>query len=652
MKAEPFVRVALAAIDEAGDPTGDRAIVEAALVSAAPLARLARPANARKRVTWAARQLAIAADQPARAYERLGELVAALFEPLATRPTRFDPTAPPRPTLPAPEVAAKMTPAALLDVLAPPPRILSRDIASTAKLDIEALLADPSREQRILGVRSIPQASLGKFSAALAQLITGEDEVLRAEAFAVCARAADSLRSKVVAALAVLLDVEPARRSRALDGMRELEMPLGDERLASLLHDQDARVRVAAARSVIRGRLPAVVDMALIARLADDDADVRAAALGAVIRYPAVHGPALVDPLRTLLQRAEGTVAVRTTTREAIYMLGRLGAIARDAAVDIAVALASSTNPHQAGEALALITCGSAVDDRIIATLHQGLAGPRSDVARAAAMVLEGLGLPVPELSAEARIVRAATEIESSEPEIQRAGLFEAKRLGRAASSLIPVIRSLGERLVAIDTPTARAVLTQVREVLTALGVAADELPRLGSRLESWQGQTPREVEVHGAYVIASIAESAAVSVPSLGVWDNGTGKRLFVVERAALLVFIPGRAEVAALRTSRKPDASGTSPADLAWSFERFDVPSGEPRGAIVVPAPMTYGWPASLAIAGELATVWCGCRRLGMEDAPYRFHVKLGDPDRVIDEVPVLGERPSSRKRTRTDT
>ena len=42
----------------------------------------------------------------------------------------------------------------------------------------------------------------------------------------------------------------------------------------------------------------------------------------------------------------------RNAARDAIYLLGRLGGIARDAAVDIAAAMASAINPQGAGEAL------------------------------------------------------------------------------------------------------------------------------------------------------------------------------------------------------------------------------------------------------------------------------------------------------------
>src|SRR6185503_10400796 len=100
-------------------------------------------------------------------------------------------------------------------------------------------------------------------------------------------------------------------------------------------------------------------------------------------------------------------------------------------------------DPQATGQALAAITHGGAVDPRILAALNDAVTGPRSDAARAAAMVLESLGAPVPDVSAEARVVRAATELASTDRVIQRAGLFEAKRLGNP--SLIPAIRALAE---------------------------------------------------------------------------------------------------------------------------------------------------------------------------------------------------------------
>ncbi len=650
VQAEPFVRAALAAIDEAGDPCEVRAILEAALTAAAPLERLPRPPNAKKRVVWAARQLAIAADQPARAYERLRELVAALWEPLATSSEAItlglpsQPTlefaagqaavaGPPRSSAPAPEVAAAMAPPQLIEMLAPAPRVLAREIAVTLDVDPAVLLAESSLARRVLGIRAIKQASLGKYADQLAALIVAVADaepsaVLRFEAIAICVPAAESLRSKVVAALIPYIEhAEHVVRARALDGMRELKLPLGDERLASLLHDSSAAVRVAAARSVIRGPFPASVEMALVSRLTDDDPRVRAAALGAMIRTPSLHGPALVEPLREVLRRSEEVAATagpgrelaRTAARDAVYLLGRLGAIARDAGVDVALAIASAIDPRQTGEALAAIARGGAADPRILGALNDAVTGPRSDASRAAAMVLESLGAPVPELSIEARVVRAATELASSDRVIVRAGLFEAKRLGRAAISLIPAIKALGDQLAVDESLESRSLLALARDALIALGVPAGELPQPPGRLEAHRGISPRELEVHGAYAIGEVGDAR-------GLWDNGTGRRLFVIDHARALAFIPGRAEIAGIRI------------DTQWHFERYAVPSGERLASIDVPDALTYGAPIDIAIAGDLATVWCSDPA-----AAYRFHVKLGDPDRVIDEVPVLGVKPS---------
>jgi hypothetical protein len=63
-----------------------------------------------------------------------------------------------------------------------------------------------------------------------------------------------------------------------------------------------------------------------------------------------------------------------------------------------------------------------------------------------------------------------------------------------------------------------------------------------------------------------------------------------------------------------------------------------------LVIPEALAYGWPSSLAVAGGLVTVWCGD-----EDEPYRFHIKISDPDRLLDDEPRLGKRGRTRKRER---
>ncbi|MBA2543233.1 MAG: hypothetical protein H0V17_26565 [Deltaproteobacteria bacterium] len=567
--AEPILRVALLALDEAGDPTSSRSTIEQALQAAAPLERLHRPSSARRQVTWGVAQLAMAAEQPARAYSRLRELLTVLFEPFNGAP---------RPAAPAPEVALGMAPAALLDTLAPPPRVLSRDLAVGQKLDVRALLADPALARRVLGIRAIPQASIGSYASELAAVIAGsatrgrdaaadaiagvEADILRAEAIAVCAHAADKPRAKVAAALQPYLrSTDGGVRASAIDGLHAVRARLDEAQLLAAMQDPVGAVRAAAIRTIATGPFalgharrsyPNEIERLLIALLEDVDPEVRGAVLGAITRHSAMHGPALVEPLRAVVRRGD------REARTAIYLLGQLGAHATTAAIDIARALASATNPHQAGEALIA-----------------------------------------------------------------------------------------GNRVAMIGSVDARSTLSQIREVLGMLGVADDDLPRPPSRLEAYRGISPREVETHGAYAIASIderVEHGAVSVPvkSLGLWDHGTGKRLFVIDRAEVLELIPGRAEVAVIRTEVRSDAKrgGTARTDLAWWFERYAIPTGERLASLAIPLAFTFGWPTRLALAPDLATVWCAD-----ENAPYRFHVKLGDPDALLDAAPNFDRPPRTK-------
>jgi hypothetical protein len=683
---EPFLRTALLALDEANDPTFARPILENALVEAAPLVSLHRPASAKKVVTWAAQQMAMHADTPARAYSRLRELLAALFEPLAgSRPIHA----------PAPEVALAMPPAALLEALAPAPRVLARALAVGEKLDARGLLADPELARRVLGIRAIPTASLGSYANELAAVIAGvpldthpreqapaadatneparathapsttvrahdpvdEDDdlagervargatrirdaafeavagieagILRAEAIAICAPAADKVRAKLAAALAPYLTATNGDvRAAAIDGLHALKTRLDDAQLLAGLRDPIAAVRAAAARTIATGPFvlgaprptyPTEIIQHLIALVDDVDPAVRNAALGAITRYPAMHGPELVEPMRAVIRRGGDE------SRAAIYLLGRLGAQATTAAIDIVRALASATHPQQVGEALIAVLAGDA-SVQVVETLRACVTGPRSSAAYTARVVLDKLGVASPELPLEARLARASDELASDDRDAQWSGLFEIKRIGKPAAELIPAIRALGDR-VAVDPSTeARATLSQVRDVLGELGV--EDLPLPPSRLEAYRGIAPREVAVHGAYAIAAIAQG---TVTSLGLWDHGTGKRLFVVERGEALAFIPGRTEIAVIRTELK----------RGWNFERYRVPTGERLASLAIPKPLTYGSPSELAIAADLATVWCDDNH-----APYRFHIKLGDPDTLLDEAPILGGR--SRKKS----
>nr|MBA3500560.1 hypothetical protein [Deltaproteobacteria bacterium] len=138
---------------------------------------------------------------------------------------------------------------------------------------------------------------------------------------------------------------------------------------------------------------------------------------------------------------------------------------------------------------------------------------------------------------------------------------------------------------------------------------------------------------VHGAYAVASIDIAATRTTPAtsaLGLWDHATGAVLFVVESAELLELLPSRAEVGVIRVVD----------DKSWHFERYVVPTGERASSLAIPDALSRGWPSSLAAAGGLVTVWCGAK-----GEPYRFHIKLGDPDRLLDDEPNIGRRKRER-------
>lgn len=461
--AAPFLRAALFALDEAGDPTGDRQIVVDAIERARPLVSFHKPNTAKKVVGWAATQMAMSAEDPGRAYSWLRELLRALLEPVGDT----------RGAAPAPEVAMAMQPAELVEALAPAPRVIARAIAAGLKLDVKALLAEATLAKRVLGIRAIPQASLGGYATELAAAIVSHtldhDETVRREAIAICQPAADKTRAKVVEALqGFVTSREGAVRAAAIAAIHALRFQLDDESLLAALHDVEAPVRAAAVRTIGTGRrgyLP-VIEQRIVALVSDEEEAVRVAALGAIVRFPSLLSPSLLEPLR------EAATHGGDEGKTAIYLLGRLGAQPNTAVIDLS----------------------------------------------------------------------AIETAEVPEPEDKR------------------------------------------------------------------------------AYVVAPIKGGLAVS-------DRGTGKQLFVVERAGLLAFVPGRAEVASIREERR----------RAWQFERFRIPDGQRLGSIAVPPALTHGTPSQLAIAADLVTVWCD-----HADAPYRFHIKLGDPDVVLDDAPVPGRPP----------
>jgi len=535
------MRAALFALAEANvsseELAGARQTLIDALDRAEPLVSLHKPATAKRVVGWAATQMAMSAESPARAYSRLRELLAALFEPLAgSRPS----------PAPAPEVAMALTPAALVEALAASPRVLARALAVGAKLEIRTLLVEASLARRVLAVRAIPRGSIGGYATELATVIAGlaarrgnhardvvgsnelaarrvraepevassvdDDEstdaddlpgaavsargaprirdagfeagadagVLRAEAIAVCTPAADKTRAKVAEALQPFVEhADGAVRAAAVDGIHALRFQLDDDALLAALRDPIAEVRAAAARTIGTGRRGhgTEIEQRIVELVSDPDTLVRVAALGAVVRSPSLPRPALIEPLREAVARGGDQ------GKTALFLLGRIGAQANTAAL--------------------------------------------------------------------------TTRVDEPAP----------------------------------------------------------------NRLEG----SPRELETHGAYAIAALDDA-------IGLWDRGTGRRLVVVERAVILALIAGRAEIAVIRMATQPRSRR-----LTWIFERYRVPTGERLGSIAIPPQLTHGRPSQLATAADLVTVWCAD-----PNAPYRFHVKLGDPDAVIDDAPVAGSPP----------
>jgi hypothetical protein len=329
--AAPFLRAALHAVDEAGDPTGDRQILVDAIERAQPLVSFHKPSTARKVVGWAATQMAMSAEDPGRAYSWLRELLRALLDPVDGR----------RGAAPAPEVAMAMAPGELVETLAPAPRVIARALAAGLKLDARALLAEPDLAKRVLGVRAIPQASIGAFASELAQAITSD---VRGEAIAICQPATDKARAKVAEALqGFVVSRDGNVRAAAIEGIHALRFQLDDDALLAALHDVEAPVRAAAARTIGTGRrgyLPAI-EARVVALVTDDDAAVRLAALGAITRFPSLLSPALLAPLRDAGARGgdEG--------KTAMFLLGRLGAQPNTAVIDLSAIAAEAPEPEE-----------------------------------------------------------------------------------------------------------------------------------------------------------------------------------------------------------------------------------------------------------------------------------------------------------------
>jgi hypothetical protein len=255
-----------------------------------------------------------------------------------------------------------------------------------------------------------------------------------------------------------------------------------------------------------------------------------------------------------------------------------------------------------------------------------------------------------PEVPLKLRLERAEREIASDDLDTRYSGIWAVEDLGPEAAALIPVLSAAGGRIAASDDYREKAQLEKIRKTLLALGCAVNDLPRPPSRLEAYRGSTPREHKVVDGLVVADIGgfvQHGVVSVPvsSLGLWDNGTGKLLFVVDGAQLLEPVPGRREAACLRTIVRADAKhgGTSRSDLDWVFERRSVPCGDTVSSLKIPRAFTYGWPSSLSVSLQAQDIVVSVV-VGDEDEPSQFRIQLGREglaDVLLDDKPVFLRR-----------
>jgi hypothetical protein len=640
-----ILAVALRAVEEAGVSRAAVTTLRGAVAGKAAGKAGVMPAGGVRRIEWCARRIAAAAGQGDLDDVELHmrAMVRDLFAPVgigeeARRPSEIQA---------AWKASVSRSVAALLDVVAPPPRVLAPALAviagakRSAAAHRKGLAAGPAAG-RVAALRAVPRAMLESLVVELAALAVDDPEpYVRAEAVRIAAGGNQKLRARFEAIVQTRVAVAPAAALAALAAIKRA--PPADVLAALLVDPASATVRAAACACVRAGPVSRDVEAGLLLALRDADTGVRAAALSAVSRWGIAQHATKLDSLVDALRIA---ARVGPDIRHAIYLLGQLGPRAAAAGLDVCRQLAATPNPYQAHETL--VAFGS-LPPPARAILEGHARGPRSDVASAAEAVLSkvlGVTLDIP---VQLRLDRARAEIESVDRDVRSRGIFAARRGGMDAAPLVPALRALGERVATDDTIEGKAELSRVREALTALGCSPTDLPRPPSRFEAWRGNTPRERAVDGPYMIGEITSfvrHGAVSVPtsSLGLWEQATGALVFVVPDAQLLALVPGRDEAATLRTIVKADAKhgGTSRADLAWMFSRHAIPSGEIVASLALPESFTYGWPSHLSISDGIAHLVGGD-----EDEPYQFTIALASgpkPDRLLDPAPV----PLKRRRT----
>jgi len=549
------------------------------------------------------------------------------------------------PALLAWNAARNRSPAALLDVLAPPPRIPSASVVIdvVGDLDVDALrerLAATSAVDRMIALRAITPPRLEKLIPELMYAaVRDESADVRAEAQEVARQTNKKVKAKLAAAGRPFIDSDDPRVcAAALLLLQKSGAPIAGADLARFLRHRAAEVQVAACASVGKGA-GAEVEEGVTAILQHGDDTTRVAALRAATLIGVSHvvRPALwVEALRTIVREGPDV-------RLATYLLGEMGEVASPAALDVIRAL-----PKSEGAAAEALIAFGAIPPEGRTLLEEYARSADSDVAEGASEVLETL-VGVVAVTLEDRVKRLATELASENPEVRSTAVYYTKQLGSDGAALLPTLRALGDQIA--RDPARESELSSVREALVAIGCPVDDLPHPPSHFEVVAGTPPREQSRDGELMIGELTRKfehghVGVHRSSKGLWNVETGKLLFLVDDAEVLGVVPGGREAVAVRTVVRPDATygGTSRSDVDWCFERRAIPSGAVLASMPLSGPFTYGSPSMLDVRvteeGTVATVFCAD-----EDHTYLFQIALGDdasPDRLLDEAP----RPWNRR------
>lgn len=331
--------------------------------------------------------------------------------------------------------------------------------------------------------------------------------------------------------------------------------------------------------------------------------------------------PALLEGLTRFV--VAGTERER---KVALEVVAALGAAARPIAVDVARAFAAADDESAFATALLAM---SPLPDECRALIEVAAKRSAASASSANAVLEKSFGARVP--LAE-RIAQVAKQLSSDDADERVSALLAARELPRSAGAALPILLEHGAKVVARMGDAHDGELSFTREALRALGCPPDDLPHPLSRLQAFRGSVPSgTVRVERGYALAQFSTitsdaPAGIALGSVGVWEDATGRFLFVIDGAELVTVLPGGTEALAVRTE-----GGRGGPRAAWFVERYALPSGERRSSLEV-REYVAGWPAELDVNEKtfVATI-----RVGDEDHPTRFRVQLGrngEPDAVM--------------------